>query len=68
MKQLPRRVPMRIVYRKANRQATSLCYVLAQESGVIWCAGSLDGDNPLGLVTINEDAVVHSARLVEVDE
>lgn len=61
----PRRVPMRIEYRKNNRAASSLCYVLAQEDGVLWCAGTLDGGLPLGLVTIAERDIQRAMRLAD---
>lgn len=61
--EIPQRVPVRIEYRKRDRVAVSLCFVLAQSGGLLWCAGTLDGDQPLGLVTISERDVRLAVRL-----
>lgn len=65
MTDIPRRVPLRIEYRKRDRLASSLCYVLAQEGGLLWCAGTLDGDQALGIVTIVERDVRRVVRLAD---
>ena len=62
---IPRRVPVLIEYRKGERLARSLCYVLAQADGVILACATLDGRAPLGPVHIEERAVVRVVQLVE---
>ena len=62
---LPLDVPMVIEYRKGSRVARSLCFVLSQRSGVVIAAGTLDGKQPMGIVTIDESAIVRAVRLEE---
>lgn len=65
---LPRRVPLLIEYRKANRIAHSLCYVLGQADGFILASATLDGTAPLGPVHIEEGSVLHVKALSEAAE
>ena len=62
---IPRRVPVRIEYRKRDRTTSSLCYVLAEEDGLLVCAGTLDGDIPLGIVPIQVRDERSVTRLVD---
>jgi len=64
---LPTRVPLLIEYRKGERLARSLVYVLAQADGLILAAATLDGRAPLGPVHIEERAITRCVRLSEGD-
>lgn len=62
---IPRRVPLRIEYRKGDRRAVSLGFVIADEGGLVVAAGTMDGRQPMGLVTIDRASIVSVSRLEE---
>lgn len=63
--ELPRRVPVLVEYRKRDRLARSLGFVVSEADGLLFVAGTLDGRQPMGLVTIESKDVV---RVVALDE
>lgn len=62
---MPRRVPVLIEYRKGDRRARSVCFVLSEEDGLVVGAGTLDGDQAMGIVTILVRTIVRWTRLDE---
>ncbi len=63
--EIPTHVAVLIEYRKGDRRARSLCYVLSDSEGLVFAAGTMDGRQPMGLVTIDKTSIVRVVRLVE---
>ncbi len=62
---IPRHVPVLIEYRKGDRRACSLGFVIADQDGRIVVAGTMDGRVPMGIATIDRTSIVRVARLAE---
>lgn len=63
--EIPRHVPVLIEYRKGERRARSLCFVIADQDGTVIGAASMDGRVPMGLVTIDRTSIVRVTLLEE---
>ncbi|PKN81547.1 MAG: hypothetical protein CVU47_06425 [Chloroflexi bacterium HGW-Chloroflexi-9] len=59
---------MLVEYRKRERLARSLGYVVSEADGLVFVAGTLDGRQPMGLVTIEAKDVVRVAALSEGEQ
>ncbi len=63
--EIPTHVAVLIEYRKGDRRARSLCYVLSDSEDMVIAADTINNKQPISLMTINKTSIVRVVRLEE---